>query len=155
MATAVQSRPIQSSIPWPSASLSPGSQPQAFLQPAFHVHIPVPTVGAISSWQVAGKGAFCSLQEAASFSLPSVARRTDNCLYLSCAVQIKPIFLSTAISPARPILMACLLGNLPRVDSTPRKPSQIAQALALTCTHFFLSFLNHGLILHRKNPKDE
>lgn len=53
------------------------------------------------------------------------------------------------------ILMARLPRNLSPVDSTPRKPSQIAQTLGLTCTHFFLSFPNHGLILHRKNTKDE
>lgn len=77
----------------------PGSQQQASLWPAFHVHVSVPTVGAISSWQVAGKEAFASLLAAASFSLPSVARRTENCLSPSCSEEIKPI------SPALPVLL--------------------------------------------------
>lgn len=91
--------PVLQTVQHCPAPLSPGSQQHASLWPAFLVHIPVSTVGAIGSWQVAGKEAFGSLLAAAGFSLPSVARRTENSLYPSCAEEIKPI------SPALPMLL--------------------------------------------------
>lgn len=98
VAAATQSWPVQSFKPCKTAPLPfPGSQQQASLWPAFHVHIPVPAVGAIGSWQVAGKEAFGSLLAAASFSLPRVARRTENCLYPSCSEKIKPISPALAV----------------------------------------------------------
>lgn len=57
----------------------------------------------------------------------------------------KADFHSIPSPPGRPILLAWLPRNLPPDDSTLRMPSQIAQTLGLSCTHF-LSFPNHGLI---------